>query len=307
MNVLIAGGSGFIGSHIIDKLVAANCFVGILDQKPPTDFLVTSSGYTFFQSSLPFIPEEVFHTRWDVIINLAAMSSVAECENDLIKAFHVNTAGSKSLLDLAYKSKARFIFASSAAVYSESHEPCGVFSPTAPLSVYGESKLLAERDIFHYGNCYDVPVFVFRFFNIFGPNQFLYNPQAVVPSFLSAALDSQPIMVNSSAGYVRDFVPVSVVADAIVSAVFSNIALRQPIPVCSGVPRSIVSLAETIAAFPEVSSKVVLRESNDSVSLQYSLGDPSYFNSIFKSIVFPSFEDYLFSCFSYMKSSRLSE
>jgi nucleoside-diphosphate-sugar epimerase len=303
MKVLIAGGSGFIGSALIPKLVKANCFVGVLDVKPLDIGFPLDSYVHFFNGSVCDIPSSVKTLEWDVIINLAAVSSITDCENNPQHAFDVNVSGSRMLLDLALSNDASFILASSAAVYAESSDAFTVSSSVSPISIYGESKLQAENDAFIYATNDYVPVTVFRFFNVFGPNQFLFNPDAVVPNFLVSAVSNTSLKVNNSGLSYRDFVPVDFVSDLIVSTCLSGFSYNSPIPVCTGVSRSILDVANLVSSFNSPSTPVEVSPFTNSQSLNFSLGDPSLVSSLFPDVVLPEFESYLRFCFDFVSKN----
>lgn len=303
MNILVAGGSGFIGSNLVPKLVNSGCFVGVLDVKTLDIGFPLDSSVHFFEASVNSIPPEVYSIDWDVVVNLAAVSSVPACEADPGKAFDVNVKGSTALLDLALSKGASFILASSAAVFGECENVYIASTTIAPMSVYGKSKLQAEFDTFQYASSANVPVSVFRFFNVFGPHQFMCNPKAVIPSFLYAAASGLDITVHNSGLPYRDFIPVDFVSDIIVESCLSKFSYREPISVCSGVPRSILSVAELVSCFTNPPSLIVVSKECDPASLVYSVGDPSLISSLFPKVTAPDFNEYLRYCFEFVSKN----
>ena len=135
--ILVTGGSGFIGSHLIYSLRKRGHYVEPSIFRMEDEFKMKA---------------QISSTKWDVIIHLAGMSSVEDCNNDKYKAYNVNTVQTYSLAKMLskYCPSSLFIFASTSHVYGASNLKLNEESTIDPLNVYGDSKLKAEfllRDI----------------------------------------------------------------------------------------------------------------------------------------------------------------
>ena len=216
---LVTGGAGFIGSHLVRRLLSDGMAVRVFD-----DF---SSGR---EENLAGLPVET--VRGDVrdlpalrsairgcsaVFHLAAIASVPASVANPLATHEVNVTGTFNALLAARDARvSRFVFSSSSAVYGDSPVlPKTEDMRPSPLSPYALSKLAGEHygKIFH--SLYGLPFFALRYFNVFGPRQ---NPAsgyaAVVPLFIRAALSKQPLPICGDGLQTRDFTYVEDVVDA---------------------------------------------------------------------------------------------
>lgn len=222
---LVTGGAGFIGSHIVDRLVAEKHQVRILDD--------LSSGKL---ENLKAVKDRVEFVKGDIrdrkivkqavkdverILSVAAWRSVPKSMEDAYGYMDVNVMGTTNLLDEAVKAKVqRVVVVSSSSVYGEATKvPMTETDPTNPVSPYAASKLIDEIlcGVFHRG--FGLETVAVRYFNVFGPRQSLENDYAVViPKFIMSLLKKQSPPVYGDGKQSRDFTYVDNVAEATILA-----------------------------------------------------------------------------------------
>jgi UDP-glucose 4-epimerase len=220
---LVTGGAGFIGSHLVEALVAAGRPVRVLD-----DF---STGLA---SNLPFGVEVVTGSVADpsavaaavagceVVFHLAAVASVARSIEDPLASHAVCATGTLNVLDAARKSGVRrVVYAGSASAYGGASDPAGQDedTPLVPLSPYAAAKLTGELYCQAFTHTYGLETVRLRFFNVFGPRQRADSPYSgVIAIFAAALLAGRTPTIHGDGLQSRDFVSVTDVADALVRA-----------------------------------------------------------------------------------------
>ncbi len=229
LNVVVTGGAGFIGSHIVEYWNKNNADVHVLDNLK-TGFLKNLSGIkgiTFHKGSITD-RNLVFEVLKDVdyIHHLAAVISVPESIENPIECVEVNVVGLLNILDAAVKYKAKkIIHSSSAAVYGENPDsPKTINMKPMPKSPYGITKLDGEFYLDNYNQNYGLGAISLRYFNVFGPRQ---DPNgqyaAAIPIFVQKAINNDKIIIYGDGEQTRDFVYVSDVVQANILAVKSEI------------------------------------------------------------------------------------
>lgn len=211
-NALVTGGAGFIGSHLVDRLVQEGYKVTVLDNLAmglEGNLSQSRSHIRFVQGDLRDL-ETVRDcaANQDVIFHLGALGSVPRSINDPITSNNVNAGGTLNVLVAAKDANVRrVIYASSSSVYGDTPVlPKVETMPSKPLSPYAMSKLAAEEycRIFHH--VYGLETVALRYFNVFGPRQ---RPDseyaAVIPKFATAMLEGRSPTVNGDGGQSRDF------------------------------------------------------------------------------------------------------
>jgi UDP-glucose 4-epimerase len=226
--VLVTGGAGFIGSHLVEALVHADARVTVLDNLSTGLWENISS----FNSSITFIEGSILDAAiWqllppaDFIFHLAAYSSVVSCCENQFDFLTVNVQGTKNVLEYARRGKVEHVlFASSAAIYGNYTKPCHEGLPATPCSFYGHSKYLAEGWCNWYRKKYEVPVTAFRFFNVYGPRQRADIPGASLLAKARILEVGKKLPIYGDGSHVRDFISVEQVV-----AILLLIAQQKPI------------------------------------------------------------------------------
>ena len=226
MRVLVTGGAGFIGSHVVDRLLREDYSVTVIDDLSSGNDDNLSDRAQFFQQDI--CDPEALHTvsqiKPDIIVHAAAQMSVSASMKDPIKDVQVNLAGMLNILN-AYEGKdlPYFLFISTGgALYGEQEEyPASESHPIRPTSVYGQSKHCAENYLGLWKRVYGLNYGVLRLANVYGPRQNPHGEAGVVAIFLQKLLASEQPTIFGTGEFTRDYVYVSDVVDA-VSKMLSN-------------------------------------------------------------------------------------
>ncbi|ADZ09535.1 UDP-glucose 4-epimerase [Methanobacterium lacus] len=218
--IVVTGGLGFIGSHLVEKFVDNNEVVIVDNQSTGTieniKELDISRIDTNFGSINDLNLEEIFEGT-DYVFHLAAVTSVPQSVEDPVKSNEVNITGTLKVLEAARKTDVKkLVFSSSSAVYGETEVlPISEEVPINPLSPYAVSKATAELYCNVYSEIYDLPTTCLRYFNVFGPKQ---DPNsqyaAVIPIFINKLLKNERPTIYGDGEQTRDFVSVERVVEA---------------------------------------------------------------------------------------------
>ncbi len=265
-NILVTGGAGFIGSHVVDRLAERGDQVIVLD-----DFSTGSMGNLVRWRD----DERVSVIEGDVaedlaaplagsgpvtgIVHLAAQVSVVRSIARPLADLRTNARGTVQVLEFARRqaSPPKVVFASSAAVYGDVAEvPTPEDAPTRPLSPYGIDKLTSEHWLRFYSEVHGVPTSALRFFNVYGPRQDPSSPYSgVISIFIERAAAGRPITIYGDGEQTRDFVYVADVARAIVAAVDHPNA-TEPANVATGQTLTVRALAEHLVAIQGTATEI---------------------------------------------------
>jgi UDP-glucose 4-epimerase len=250
LKVVVTGGAGFIGSNLIRTLVGES----FVDEVIVVDDF--SSGVV---GNLVDLPIRVFEgTILDSdlldqaidgassVVHLAAVPSVLRSVKNPRASHEANATGTLCVLEAARRHGIpQVILASSSSVYGANpNMPKHEELRPIPLSPYAVSKLAAESYAIAYASCFGLSVLPFRFFNVFGPGQpATHGYAAVVPAFVSAALEGRPLQVFGDGEQTRDFTFVGSVVSVIVDAILRQVSSMDPVNLAFGTRTSLRSLA----------------------------------------------------------------
>jgi len=222
MNILVTGGAGFIGKHLVRSLLEKNYVVTIFDNfsnstKDSISSLV-EMGAKIIEGDITKPLETLNAIKdQDVVIHLAAKISVSESISNPLETYRVNVNGTRNVLVACEKNNIKkLIVASSAAVYGEGTPNVKLTeeSETNPISPYGESKVQMEQEIREFVSKHDINCIILRFFNIYGVGQ--SNEYAgVITKFMERIAHDKPLEIFGDGFQVRDFVAVEDVINSI--------------------------------------------------------------------------------------------
>lgn len=218
MKILVTGGCGFIGSHIVDAYIAEGHNVAVIDDLSTGDIGNLNPEAKFYEMDVNSDLQDVFEReKFEVINHHAAQINVRTSVDDPLFDARVNILGTINLLSLAVQQGVnRFIYASSGgAVYGEPEElPANEKTPLCPLSPYGVSKVAAEKYILTYAHLFGLDSFILRYSNVFGPRQIAKSEAGVISIFIEHILKGEPCIVYGDGEQTRDYVFVGDVVEA---------------------------------------------------------------------------------------------
>ena len=223
MKILVTGGAGFIGSHIVESYLDLGHEVVVVDD------LSTGKLENIDQDKCTFVQADISnrdHVEYlrefgpfDVINHQAAQMSVSDSMKDPHKDIRINIMGTVNILNVLAPTCKRFIFASSGGtVYGEHDSPRIEMSQLEPVSPYGISKLACEKYVHMYSKQFMFNYTILRYSNVYGPRQNPHGEAGVIAIFLEKILKGETCTINGDGEYFRDYVHVSDVVLANVRA-----------------------------------------------------------------------------------------
>ncbi len=219
MKIVVTGGAGFIGSHLVDRLIQEGHEVAVVDNLSTGKRRNLNKSARFYKLDIQSSRlERVFRRERPLLaIHLAAQAAVRRSVEDPIFDAQVNILGTLNLLEQAVKYGTRkIIFASSGgAIYGEQEVfPAPELHPTRPLSPYGISKLSGEHYLAYYQRVSGIQYVILRYSNVFGPRQDPEGEAGVVAIFTRKMLDGEQPIINGNGRQTRDFVFVDDIVEA---------------------------------------------------------------------------------------------
>ena len=218
MKVLVTGGAGFIGSHVVDKLIQENCQVVIIDNLSTGLKENIHKAATFIQMDIRSnqLLELFIEKRFDYVIHLAAQTMVQKSLEMPDYDCDVNILGTVNLLEACRKTDVkRVVFSSTAAVYGNVDSlPVMEASPTVPTSFYGLSKLTCENYLALYNQLYGLEYIALRYANVYGERQGDGGEGGVISIFTRKIHLGAPVVIFGDGSQTRDFIYVGDIATA---------------------------------------------------------------------------------------------
>lgn len=277
IKVVVTGGAGFIGSHIVEHWISAGAEVHIIDN--------LRSG---FLANVQLFPQAIFHEvsiterekvfrileNAEYVHHLAAMISVPESVDKPHECVEININGLLNVLDACKENGVKkIVFSSSAAVYGENPEsPKRTEMRPQPKSPYGITKLDGEYYLQFYNEQYGLGAVSLRNFNVFGQRQ---DPKsqyaAAVPIFIAKALKNEPITIYGDGEQTRDFIFVKDVVKANILAA-TNESVNGVFNVALGKASSINEIAKGIISLTNSKSEIIYQPERKG-DIKHSLAD----------------------------------
>ncbi|MCQ6559709.1 NAD-dependent epimerase/dehydratase family protein [Paenibacillus mendelii] len=217
MKILVTGGAGFIGSHLVKKLIDMNHTVITLDNLLTGKItnlgeVIHHPNHTFVQGSV--LDRELLSriiNQCDVVYHLAAVLGIKTIVENPLRVIEDNIGGSMNVFELAYKRKCKVVFASTSEVYGKNdnlpfHENSDrlLGPPDVHRWSYATAKAIEEHLCFAYADK-GLPVTVVRYFNTYGPRATATQYGGVIPIFITAALKGSPITIHGDGKQTRSF------------------------------------------------------------------------------------------------------
>jgi UDP-glucose 4-epimerase len=250
VKVLVTGGAGFIGSHVVDALLAAGAQVHVVDDLS-TGRRENLEGALERGAELHTadVTDDAQITRAtglaqpEVVLHLAAHIDARRSVDEPAFDARINVAGTAAVLEAARRAGARrVVLASTAAVYGKPEVvPTPEPGPVQPLTPYGASKAAAETYLQLYGRLYGLSTLALRMANVYGPRQNPHGESGVVAIFCGAAAERRAVTIHGDGRQTRDYVHVSDVAAAFVLATATPVT--GVLNVATGRETSVMDLA----------------------------------------------------------------
>ena len=266
LKILITGGAGFLGSHIVDNLVKENHFVMVLDNLLTGD---TKNIETHIENkNVLFINHDVQHhidivEDIDIVLHLASAASPKAYTQFPINTLKAGSIGTINTLGLAKNKNSKYLITSTSEIYGNPQESpqketyWGNVNPIGPRSMYDEAKRFSEACVTSYHNIHNVNTRIVRLFNTYGPRMKL-NDGRVVTNFIYQALKNKNITIYGDGTQTRSFCFVSDTVEGIIKSLNSNSGEVFNI----GNPQEITvnELAEIIIKLTNSDSKIEFKE-----------------------------------------------
>jgi UDP-glucose 4-epimerase len=260
MKILVTGGAGFIGSHLVDRLIKKGNQVSVIDNlstgkkenlNPRAEFFLENIRSRSIQT--------IFSKRnFDLVYHLAAQVVISKATKNPIKDAKDNILGTLNILDVSARYKVKKMFyANSVTCFGEPDDlPINENHPIQPLSFYALSKYTASIYTNLYSNYYNLPSIINIFANVYGPRQSPFGEGGVIAIFSYKMLKGQPIEIFGNGEQTRDFIFVDDLVDAIT---LSTNLKNETFTIGTEIETSINTLFKEIAALTNYPKKPIYR------------------------------------------------
>jgi UDP-glucose 4-epimerase len=219
VRAIVTGGAGFIGSHVVDALVARGDDVTVLDNLSTGRRENVNEGARLVEADLGAAEEAFADARPEICFHLAAQVDVRVSVDRPDFDAEVNLLGTIHVLEAARGHGVQVVFASSGgAIYGECDGPAAEDAPLLPLAPYGASKLAAEEYLGTYNRLYETNHVALRYANVYGPRQDPHGEAGVVAIFLGRLARGEPLRIFGDGRQTRDYAYVGDVAAATLAA-----------------------------------------------------------------------------------------
>lgn len=258
MRVLLAGGAGFVGSHLADRLLGRGDRVVIIDDLCTGEEANVPDGALFVWCDVTMPLPDL--GTFDVVVNLASPAAPDDYRRMPVGTLEAGSTGTLNLLRLATRQGARFVLTSTSEVYGDPEvhpQPesyVGHVDPVGPRSMYDEAKRFAESATMAFVRTFDLDGGIARLFNAYGPR--MRDDGRVVPTFLRQALKGEPLTVFGDGTQTRSMTWVGDTVEMLVRLIDRR-GLVGPINVGSEFEMTMLELAELVVELTGSSSRVV--------------------------------------------------
>lgn len=261
--ILVTGGAGFLGSHLCEYLIKEGHTVVCLDNfftgnKENIGALLSHPQFQLIQQDVC----QPLDWQGDQIYNLACPASPIHYQYDPVKTIKTNVHGALNMLELAQKTGAQILQASTSEVYGDPHvhpqneEYWGNVNPIGIRSCYDEGKRCAETLFFDFHRQFGLPIKIARIFNTYGPRMHPSDGR-VVSNFIVQALKEEPITIYGEGIQTRSFCYVDDLIKGLVSLMNAPLAKTEPINLGNPIEFEILQLAELVLEMTGSSSQLI--------------------------------------------------
>lgn len=293
MHYLVTGGAGFIGSHLIEALLAAGHRISVLDDLSTGKREHVPAGVEFVQgdaADFSLLPALV--AKADGVFHLAAIASVQQSIAHWRETSRINQFATIAVLEAIAQRKGGvipFVYASSAAVYGnpDAHYlPIAESTPTVPLTPYGADKLGSELHARLARSTFGIPTLGLRFFNVYGERQDPASPYSgVISIFASRIAAAQGVSIFGDGQHSRDFIYVKDVVTRLLGAMAllerGEMPEAHALNVCRGEATTIAELAHTLARLLRQEAHITYAPAREG-DIVHSRGDASLCDALLK-------------------------
>lgn len=279
--ILVTGGCGFIGSHLVDQLIAMDFEVRVIDNlstgkvenlHPKAELIV---GDICDKELMYTVCQDI-----DGCFHLAAIASVQKSVEEWRDTHNINQSGTVTILEAISARRTPmeypFIYASSAAVYGDNaNMPLSENHTTRPLTPYGVDKYACEHHARVAYITHGLPSIGYRFFNVYGPRQDPLSPYSgVISIFTDNALQGRDLVIFGDGQQIRDFIYVRDVVDMLVAGLDPSIQDVEIVNACTGRQSTIIDIVKTLSSITQKTLNTEFLQSRKG-DIRTSLGDPS--------------------------------
>lgn len=257
MKALVTGCAGFIGSHLVERLIEEGGSVVGIDSLAPTYDSIGRRGqvqrlsdyakFEFIEGDINRVDMAELVADSEVVFHLAARPGVRASWRDFATASDANILATQKVLDAVSTSPdTRLVFASSSSVYGAADEfPVTETRPLAPISPYGVTKASCEALLSAYASQFDITLTSLRYFTVYGPRQ---RSDMAFSRWIRAALDQQPLPVYGDGTAIRDFTYVDDVVEATMLAAAPADSGHRIFNIAGGGPVSVLEVIDMISS-----------------------------------------------------------
>ncbi len=277
-NIVVAGGAGFIGSHLCDELVKSSnviCVDNFLTgSEENINHLLADPYFKFIRQDItePFALDALAELKGfrisfqgiQEVYNLACPTSPKQYHDHRVETILANGLGTKNMLDLAVRHQARFLLASSSAVYGEPLEEhpfpesyWGFVDPIGARSSYAEGKRYAESLVVNYRVRFQLEAKIIRIFNTYGPRMRLADGR-MLPDFAAAALENADLAIYGDPSWQGSYNYISDLIEALLKMM--NSSETGPINIGNPEPHTMREIAERVIKLTGSQSRIVTRD-----------------------------------------------
>jgi UDP-glucose 4-epimerase len=249
---IVTGGAGFIGSHLVDALVARGDQVVVVDDfrsGRPSNLEGVADSIELVEADIGHDSIDAAFQAGDTVYHLAGMADIVPSIEQPRAYFETNVTGTFNVLEAARSAQAaRVVYVASSTCYGIPEEyPTPESAPIDTRFPYAQTKYQGEELVRHWNTCYGMATTSLRFFNVFGPRARTTGTYgAVFGVFLAQKLNDEPCTVVGDGEQTRDFTYVSDIVSSLIRAAETDAAIGEVINIASGKPQSVNRLVELL-------------------------------------------------------------